>query len=410
MSNQLLRVWASFLLALRAVRRNKLRAGLTTLGISIGVAAVVTVTALADGARSGVMAQVSALGSNALIVVPRSGRASGARDNSTSKLNELDAKALVQESTSILSASPSLHAKAVVVYEGENESTSLLGTRLDYFTIRNWNVEKGETWSQTSENVGEKVVLLGSETAKKLFGSLDPIGRSVRIGRFYFRIIGVLSEKGSSPFGQSQDEIAVMPITTMAGTVIRTRPNEAHMLMFSATSAETQKQAKRQAEVILRARHRIPEGQDDDFQVFSQSEFQQLQDTIFGYLTMLLTGVAAVSLLVGGIGVMNIMLVSVAERTREIGIRMAIGAREADILVQFLVEAMVLASIGGVFGTVLGYLLIAGFAKALGWNVGVDGPTLALALGTSTSIGLLFGFLPARRAARLDPIKALGRE
>jgi putative ABC transport system permease protein len=409
-NDTLLRFWSALLLALRAVRRNKLRAGLTTLGISIGVAAVVTVTALADGARSGVMQQVTALGSNSLIVVPRSGKASGARDNSTSKLNELDAKALVQDSTSILSAAPSLHATGVVVYEGENESSAILGTRLDYFSIRNWNVQKGEIWNQTSENVGEKVVLLGSETSKKLFGTLDPVGRTVRIGRFYFRIIGVLDEKGQSPFGKSQDEIVVMPITTMAGSVIRTRPNEAHMLMFSATSSETQKQAKRQAELILRARHRIPEGQDDDFQVFSQAEFQQLQDTIFGYLTMLLTGVAAVSLLVGGIGVMNIMLVSVAERTREIGIRMAIGAREADILVQFLVEALVLASIGGVLGTVLGYLLIAGFAKALSWDVGVDGPTLALALATSSSIGLLFGFLPARRAAQLDPIKALGRE
>jgi putative ABC transport system permease protein len=180
--------------------------------------------------------------------------------------------------------------------------------------------------------------------------------------------------------------------------------------LFSATSAETTKQAKRQAEVILRDRHRLQEGQEDDFEVRSQQEFQELQDTIFGYLTMLLIGVAAVSLVVGGIGVMNIMLVSVAERTREIGIRMAIGAREADILIQFLVEALVLATIGGFMGTAIGWALIAVFAKLLSWNIGMDVSTLALALGTSSSIGLLFGFLPARRAARLDPIKALGRE
>jgi len=406
----LLRIWSALFLALRAVRRNKLRAGLTTLGISIGVAAVVTVTALAEGARAGVMSQVSGLGSNALFVVPRSSRLSGVRDGSNSKLNELDAKALVRESTSIKAAAPFLRASAVVVYEGQNTSTSIIGTRLDYFSIRNWHTTQGETWSPNAEAIGDKVVLIGVETARKLFGTLDPIGRDIRIGRFYFRVIGLLEEKGQSPFGQNQDEIMIMPITTMSGTVIRAKPHETHAIMLSATSSETQRQAKRQAELVLRDRHRIAEGEDDDFQVFSQDEFQQLQDTVFGYLTMLLTGVAAVSLLVGGIGVMNIMLVSVAERTREIGIRMAIGAREADILTQFLVEALVLATIGGLCGTLLGYLLIAGFSKALGWSVGVDTATLMIALATSSTIGLLFGFLPARRAARLDPIKALGRE
>jgi putative ABC transport system permease protein len=202
----------------------------------------------------------------------------------------------------------------------------------------------------------------------------------------------------------------VIPISTMRSSVVRARPNEVNAILLSASSPETTMQAKRQAELILRDRHKIGEGQDDDFEIRSQKEFQDLQDTIFGYLTKLLIGVAAVSLVVGGIGVMNIMLVSVAERTREIGIRMAIGAREADILIQFLVEALVLASIGGLMGSLFGALLIAGFAKALSWKIGMDGPTLLLALGTSSTIGLLFGFLPARRAARMDPIKALGRE
>ncbi len=404
------RFLSALFLAFRAVRRNKLRAGLTTLGITIGVAAVVTVTALATGARQGVMAQVSALGNNALIVFPRSSRASGVRVDSSSKLNETDAKALARDSTSISGAVPFLRSGGTVVYESENTVTSFIGTRLDYFEVRGWALTDGEVWSASAEAVGEKVCVIGVETRKKLFGTSDPIGKQIRIGRFYFRVIGLLEEKGQSPFGQNQDEIIVLPITTMRGSIIRARPNEVHAILFNATSAETTGQAKRQAEMILRDRHRIPEGQDDDFEVRSQREFQELQETIFGYLTMLLVGVAAVSLVVGGIGVMNIMLVSVAERTREIGIRMAIGAREADILVQFLVEALVLATIGGLFGTILGWLFIAGFAKVLQWNMGLDVATLALALGTSSTIGLVFGYVPARNAARLDPIKALGRE
>lgn len=404
------RLVAAFLLALRAVSRNKLRAGLTTLGITIGVAAVVTVTALASGARQGVMAQVSALGNNALIVFPRSSRASGVRVDTSSKLSELDAKALTRDSTSIVAAVPFLRSMAVAVYESENTTTSIIGTRLDYFEVRGWKITDGEAWSPSAESVGEKVCVIGVETRKKLFGTQDPIGRQIRIGRFYFQVIGLLEEKGQSPFGQNQDEIVVIPITTMRASVVRARPNEVNAILLSASSPETTMQAKRQAELILRDRHKIGEGQDDDFEIRSQKEFQDLQDTIFGYLTKLLIGVAAVSLVVGGIGVMNIMLVSVAERTREIGIRMAIGAREADILIQFLVEALVLASIGGLMGSLFGALLIAGFAKALSWKIGMDGATLLLALGTSSTIGLLFGFLPARRAARMDPIKALGRE
>ncbi|MBK6515166.1 MAG: ABC transporter permease [Polyangiaceae bacterium] len=403
-------ILSSLVIALRAVTRNKLRAGLTTLGIMIGVAAVVTVTSLAAGARAGMMEQVANLGSNAMMVFPRSSRASGARDTSTSKLSEQDAKALGREAPSIAASSPFLRTSVIAIYEGNNATTSAVGVRLEYFQIRNWKTKNGSTWSTSSENLGEKVVVLGADTASQLFGPIDPVGRVVRIGKSTFRVIGVLEEKGQSPFGQNQDEIVIMPITTLRSTLMRTRAGEVHGIVLSATSPETSEQAKRQAELILRERHRIKEGEEDDFEVFSQSQIQALQDTIFGYLTMLLIGVAAVSLLVGGIGVMNIMLVSVAERTREIGIRMAIGAREADILVQFLVEAIVLSLIGGALGTLLGFGLIKGFAAALKWNMTLDMATLGLALGVSSAVGLAFGFLPARRAARLDPIKALGRE
>ncbi|WP_437966086.1 ABC transporter permease [Sorangium sp. So ce260] len=410
MSATLTRVLSAIVIALRAVRRNKLRAGLTILGITIGVAAVVTVTALASGARANVNAQISNLGSNSLIVFARSARASGVRSTTGARLSELDAQALVRESTSIRIAAPFLRSSAQVIYEGQNASPTLVGTRLNYFEIRSWKVAQGEPWSATSENLSEKVIVIGAQTARDLFGSLDPVGRMVRIGRQAYRVLGVLEEKGASPFGQSQDDIVLMPITTMRSHVVATRPGEVHAILLSSTSAETSERAKLQAEAILRQRHRIGENEEDDFAVRSQAEFQAMQDAIFAALSALLVSIAAVSLVVGGIGVMNIMLVSVTERTREIGIRMAIGAREIDILLQFLLEALVLATLGGIVGSALGYGVILGFSGALGWPMKLEPTALGVALGVSTAIGIVFGFFPARRAARMDPVNALGRE
>jgi putative ABC transport system permease protein len=232
----------------------------------------------------------------------------------------------------------------------------------------------------------------------------------VRIGRYPFQVLGVLEEKGQSPFGQNQDELVLMPITTLRTHILFTRPNDTNAILFSATSAETSERAKLQAESILRQTHHIKEGDEDDFIVRSQAEFQAMQDAIYGALSALLIGIAAVSLFVGGIGVMNIMLVSVTERTREIGIRMAIGAREGDILLQFLIEALVLASLGGLVGTAIGYSAIFAFSRALDWPMKLEVGSLSMALGVSTTIGLVFGFFPARSAARMDPVQALGRE
>jgi putative ABC transport system permease protein len=405
------RVTAAVAMAWRAVVRNKLRAGLTILGITIGVAAVVTVIALGRGARENVNASISNLGSNALMVFPRSARASGVRmAQSGSRLNELDSEALVRESTSILRSAPFLRSMAQVVYEGENASPSVIGTRLDYFVIRNWKVMRGELWPTTAETLGDQVVVLGSQTARDLFGSADPVGHTVRIGQHPYTVLGVLEEKGQSPFGQSQDEVVLMPITTMRSHLLITKPHDTHALLFSATSAETTERAKRQAEQILRQRHRIGEDGEDDFIVRSQAEFQAMQDAIYGALSALLIGIATVSLVVGGIGVMNIMLVSVAERTREIGIRMAIGAREADIMTQFLVESVVLAILGGLVGTAIGYAGIVAFRTALDWPMKLELASVVLAVGVSSFIGIVFGFFPARRAAKMDPVVALGRE
>jgi putative ABC transport system permease protein len=405
------RAVASIAIAFRAVLRNKLRAALTILGITIGIAAVVTMTALGEGARANINNQITNLGSNALIVFPQSTRASGARTQTTgSKLSETDCQVLERESTSIRLAVPFLRSGGQVVYEGQNAKVEIIGTRVAYLEVRNWKIAHGEPWTASSENVSEKVALIGSGTAKELFGSVDPIGRLLRVGRHPYRVLGVLEEKGPSPFGRSQDDVVLMPITTMRSHIRTTRPGETDAIMMSATSPETTETAKKQAEAILRQRHRIPEGEEPDFLIRSQAEFQQMQDGIYGALSALLIGIAAVSLIVGGIGVMNIMLVSVTERTREIGIRMAIGAREMDILVQFLVEALVLATLGGLTGTTVGYATIVGLAAALDIPMQLAPKALAIALGTSTAIGLVFGFFPARRAARMDPVQALGRE
>jgi putative ABC transport system permease protein len=409
--SSLLRFLSAVAIAVRAVTRNKLRAALTILGITIGVAAVVTVTALAAGARQSIGDQISNLGSNALIIFPRSARASGVRTLlSGSRLSELDADALVRESTSIKLTTPFLRASGTAIFESQNAKASIIGARISYFEIRNWKLTRGEIWSSTSESLGEKVIVIGSDTAQELFGSADPVGRTVRIGRHPYRVLGVLEEKGPSPFGQSQDEIVLMPMSTMRSHILTTRRGETHAIMMSATSAETTERAKKQAESILRERHHIGPEDEDDFVVRSQAEFRAMQEAIFGALSALLIGIAAVSLVVGGIGVMNIMLVSVTERTREIGIRMAIGAREMDILVQFLMEALALATLGGVVGSTVGYGAILAFSLVLEWPMKLEPTSLMVALGVSTTIGLVFGFFPARRAARMDPVQALGRE
>ncbi len=406
----LLRVLSSIAIALRSVIRNKLRAGLTIIGITIGIAAVVTMTALADGARTKIDGQVTSLGSNALIVFPQSSRSSGAKTATGSKLSEADCLALERESTSIKAAVPFLRSSVQAVYEGKNAKAEVIGSRVAYLQVRNWNLTRGDGWTVSSENVSEKVVLLGSNTTKELFGTTNPVDRTIRIGKYPYRVVGVLEEKGPSPFGRSQDDVVVMPITTMRSHVRFARPGETDAIMMSATSPETTERAKKQAEAILRQRHRIQEGDEDDFIVRSQAEMKQLQESITGMLSLLLIGIAAVSLIVGGIGVMNIMLVSVTERTREIGIRMAIGAREADILSQFLIEALVLTTLGGLTGTTIAYGGTIALSKALDQPMQISTAALVVALTTSTLIGLVFGFFPAYRAARMDPVQALGRE
>jgi putative ABC transport system permease protein len=399
-------------LALRAIARSPLRASLTVLGILIGVAAVVAVTALGQGARDRVSSQIQSIGSNFIIVFPQNAQASGARgaQGSGARLTEEDGRAILRESTSVVAVAPMLRSFAQVVNGDRNWSPSVTGTTLAYFTVRSWSVERGTAWDPHDEITKTKVVVLGATVAEQLFGSEDPVGRSVRIGRYPYRVLGVLSRKGETPFGEDQDDTVVMPIGSFRARIMRTSPGYAGVLLASASGPETADRAQEQIESVLRQRHRIDALRDPDFTIRTQKEFAEMEERIYRMLTTLLVMVAAISLVVGGIGVMNIMLVSVTERTREIGIRMAIGAHEADILAQFLVEAAVLALLGGVAGAVVGVLAIALLQAVLDWQMTMSGTALAVSVAVSGLTGVVFGFFPALRAARLDPIDALRHE
>lgn len=405
-------IYTGVRLALRAIARSTLRASLTILGILIGVAAVVTVTALGAGARDRVSSQIENMGSNVILVAPQSAAASGAKGalGAGARLTEDDGRAILREAVSVSAVAPALRSRAQIVAGERNWSAQVIGSTRAFFPVRSWGVASGAAWDEHDEATKAKVCVLGTTVADKLFGPEDPVGRSIRIGRYAFRVLGVLETKGEAPFGGDQDNLVLMPIGSMRGRVMRTAPGFAGVLMISATSAETTDRAVAQIDAILRQRHRIEEGREPDFWLRTQQEFQAMQSAIYSLLTVLLVCIAGVSLVVGGIGVMNIMLVSVTERTREIGVRMAIGARAGDIMTQFLVEAVVLALIGGLAGALSGVGLIRLLGAALEWPMKLDPAALTVAIVTSALTGIAFGFFPARRAARLDPIVALRRE
>ena len=399
-------------LAFRAVLRSPMRASLTVLGILIGVAAVVTVTALGSGAREHVSKQIQDIGSNYILIMPQTLQASGARgaQGSGMRLTEDDGRAILRDSTNVVAITPVLRTMGQAVFGDQNWNTQIAGTTTSYFTVRNWAIERGALWDSHDEATKSKVVVIGSTVSRNLFGTEDPVGRSLRIGRYAYRVVGVLVAKGEAPFGFDQDDLVLMPSSSFRSRVMHTPPGFAGALMGAATSSETTASAVRQIEAILRQRHRIAPGRDADFAVHTQKEFAELQDKVYGILTDLLVFVAAISLIVGGIGVMNIMLVSVTERTREVGIRMAIGAREGDIRMQFLVEAVVLSVLGGVAGVVVGSVAIAGLQALLDWHMALSPIAIGISLAVSGITGIAFGFLPASRAARLDPIDALRHE
>ena len=396
-------------LALRALQRSALRAGLTILGILIGVAAVVIVTALGTGARDVVARQIDSIGSNLIFIIPQDVAASGARGRAAVKLSEEDAKAVVRESVSLKHVSPMLQVRAQLSAGTQTHTTAVLGAKLPYFDAHSWSFERGERWTENDEATKAKVCVIGQTVRERLFGSEDPVGRVIRIGKYPYRVVGLLAGKGSS-FGSDQDDSVIMPIASLRARHLRMPAGQIHWMVASAASIDTTDRAVAQVESVLRQRHRIDPDKEPDFLVRTQKQFQEIQRGVFVVLTVLLVTIAAISLVVGGIGVMNIMLVSVTERTREIGIRMAVGARAADIRRQFLVEAVVLSALGGLFGTALGWAAVFGIASALGWAMSASPVALAAALAVSGGIGVVFGFFPAHRASKLDPIVALRYE
>jgi putative ABC transport system permease protein len=339
-------------------------------------------------------------------VSPQPLQASGARSKTPGRLTEADGRAIAREAVSVSVVAPWLSTAGQIVYGDKNWSTTLIGTGLSFFPIRRYTVANGAAWTESDEIFKTKVCVIGQTVATNLFGAADPVGRTIRVGRSPYSVIGVLAARGTSFFGDDQDDILMMPIGSFRARVLHTSPGRTDQLLVSATSDQTTGRAKAQIEGILRQRHRVEQGH-EDFVVNSQAELRQSTDAILGTVTKLTFGVAMVSLLVGGIGVMNIMLVSVAERTREIGIRMSIGAREGDILVQFLVEAIVLTMIGGILGIVAGSAITIGIGRVLSSPMMPSVQSLVIAVTTSVAIGTVFGFLPAWRAAQLDPMAAL---
>lgn len=404
--------WVATRLALVAVIRAGVRSALTTLGILIGIAAVVVVTALGEGAREQIGGRIESLGSNVIYVFNQPVTKSGARGDSRGfvGVGEGDAAA-IREGASAVSAVTvySSTDRQVATSEG-NARTSLVGTDRDYLDVRGYTVTSGRNWSEAEEKTRAKVCLIGDVARRNLFGTLDPIGRFVRVGQHPFKVIGTLSAKGATPFGGEQDDRLLIPIGTWRTRVQPWPGDRVHIIMASARTAAVTSQAERQIEAILRQTHRIPESGESDFRVRSQSEFKKTQDRIVGILTVLLLSVAAIALFVGGVGVMNIMLVSVAERKREIGIRIAIGAKPRDIQRQFLAEALMLTSFGGACGLLLAFAVVALLERGAGWSMAVSPAAVFVAIATSLVVGFIFGYLPARRAAALEPMEALRHE
>jgi putative ABC transport system permease protein len=393
-------------LALGAIVRNKLRAALTVLGIFIGITAVVIVTAAATTTSAAVGGEIDSFAANGLFVWSRPVQASGARSKVVGRLTESDGHGITHEAVSVASVAPFLQTHGQVVYGDKNWATSLVGTTLAYYPIRRYTIGKGANWTESDELLKTKVCVLGQTVASNLFGTEDAVGRTIRIGRSPYTVVGVLASRGTSPFGDDQDDRVMIPIGSFRARVMHTSPGRTDQLIVSATGDQTVNRAKSQIESILRQRHRVEPGK-EDFEVSSQADMRETTDAIMGTLSALLLSVAGVSLLVGGIGVMNIMLVSVAERTREIGIRMSIGARERDILVQFLLEAIALTMLGGLLGIIAGSAITLAIGRVLSSAMAPSVKALGVAVATSVGIGTFFGFLPAWRAARLDPIAAL---
>jgi putative ABC transport system permease protein len=406
----LLRTALTALTALRALRRNKLRSSLTALGIIIGVFAVVAMVALGNGTRASIESQVAGLGQNMLMVFAGSRRSGGVNSGvgSASAITLEDAEALRREIPDVVASSPEVTTTAQAIANGRNWSTTIAGEAPEYLVIRDWTMASGSMFTDREVRSAAKVAVLGDKTAHELFGVLDPVGQTVRIGNMPFVIIGVLASKGAGVGGQNQDDRVVIPYTTAMKRITGDKYLRSVYLQIGV--AERIPIAQDQITRLLRQRHRILSGDSDDFNIFNQQEIADTVNTVTSTLTLLLGAIAGLSLVVGGIGIMNIMLVSVTERTREIGIRISVGAQPGDIRIQFLIEAITLSLLGGLVGVLLGIGMTRLIAALSTFKPIVTMGSIVLAFSVSFSIGVFFGFYPARRASLLDPIDALRYE
>ena len=398
-------------IAMRALARNKMRSSLTMLGIIIGVGAVIAMVSVGQGAQEQAQQQIAAMGSNMLFVpsgtVTRGGMRMGW--GATKTLIYEDMQAILRECPSVKAAAPGSNASAQVVFGNDNWATNINGTEPQYFDIRTWPFAEGGTFNQDDVNLSANVAVIGETVRKNLFGPTDPIGETIRINNLPFKIVGLLQPKGTTAAtGQDQDDIIFVPITTLQKKI--TGQPWLRWIVVSAVSQPASYTAQQQITSLLRDRHRIRSAQDDDFFVRNLADVADLADQNARLFTILVASIASISLLVGGIGVMNIMLVSVTERTREIGIRMAIGATETDVQQQFLIEAVVLSLLGGGIGIIVGIGSSFLITNTLGWSVLVSPLAIVAAVIFSMAVGIFFGFYPAQKAAQLDPIEALRYE
>lgn len=404
---------STFKIALRALWVNKMRSFLTMLGIIIGVGAVITMLAVGTGASEKISEQIASVGSNLIIVIPGSITQGGIRmgSGSISSLTRDDAEAIEKECSAVSAVAPILNTGAQVVYGNQNWATSITGTTAGILEVKDCALVAGRNFVDQDIRNATKVCILGQTVVDNLFGGIDPIGQIVRIKKVPFVVIGILETKGQSIIGQDQDDVVYIPVTTAQKKIVGTSvPGMVRAIMVKARSADDMSQAENQVTELLRQRHRSGPNKEDDFTVRNLTQMMQVAEQSAKVMTILLGAIASISLLIGGIGIMNIMLVSVTERTREIGIRMAIGAKTGDIRIQFIIEALTLSMIGGIFGITLGITSSSLLSAAAGWTTIVSPLSIILAFGFSGLVGIFFGFYPAYKASLLNPIDALRYE
>ena len=407
--------WQGVRIAVAALRVNMLRSVLTMLGIIIGVGAVIAMVAVGAGAQARVAEQIQSLGANLMLVLSGSVNTGGLRLGQGTQLtiSEDDAYAIQREIPLVQAAAPSMRQSTQVVFGNQNWATAVAGVTDNYIEAREWPIAAGRNIRPEEIESAGKVVILGQTVALNLFGDTDPLGQIVRIKKVPFTVIGMLERKGQSTWGQDQDDLVMIPLSTAKKKVLgvsNANARSVSSITIKVVTGEDMKEAESEIRALLRQRHKLQPFQEDDFWLRNLSEVLQAQEASSKVMTYLLAAIASVSLLVGGIGIMNIMLVSVTERTREIGLRMAVGARGRDILTQFLVEAITLSLIGGVIGIAFGLAGSAGISYFAEWNTLVAPQSIALAFGFAAAVGVFFGYYPARKAARLDPIDALRYE